>query len=157
MTEKTQVASGEQNLFLKLYKCEQHVMTAPAPYTLYISMLLSPDVFRMIAVIIASPSVVFASLISWHFFRSCRFSGFAYLLGSPVGFVFLELSIILQYLNLIFPNYESLSPVFFWMQFVSQSEVLVLIAISYYFKSKSFDDFCIHDINFVPAPKSTVI
>jgi hypothetical protein len=151
--KKLNVASAAKNLFLKLYKYEQHVMTALDPNMLNPSMLLGPNAFQVIDLIITVPSVVFACLISWHFFRSYRFSGFGYLLGLPVGFVFLALSFLFQYLNLIFSNDQSLYPIFFWIQLASQSEALALIAISYHFKSKSFDNYSIHDINFVPAPK----
>jgi hypothetical protein len=128
-------------------------MTAPDPNMLNPSMLLGPNVFRVIDLIIAVPSVVFACLISWHFFRSYRFSGFGYLLGLPVGFVFLALSFLFQYLNLIFSNDQSLYLVFFWIELAFQSEALALIAVSYHFKSKSLDNYCIHDINFDSSPK----
>src|SRR5919202_5285722 len=129
-------------------------MTAPDPNMLSPSILLGPVVFRVIDLIITVPSVVFACLISWHFFRSYRFSGFGHLLGLPVGFVFLALSFLFQHLNLIFSNDQSLYLIFFWIELASQSEALALIAISYHFKTKSLDNCCcIHDINFVPSPK----
>lgn len=115
--------------------------------------LLGPDVLQLIDLIITVPSVVFACLISWHFFRSYRFSGFGHLLGLPVGFVFLALSFLFQHLNLIFSNDQSLYLIFFWIELASQSEALALIAISYHFKTKSLDNCCIHDINFVSSPK----
>jgi hypothetical protein len=130
-------------------------MTAPDPNMLNPSMLLGPVVFRVIDLIITVPSVVFACLISWHFFRSYRFSGFGYLLGLPVGFVFLALSFLFQHLNLIFSNDPSLYLIFFWIELASQSEALALIAISYHFKSKGLDNYHIDDdINFVPSPKN---
>ena len=125
----------------------------PDPNMLNPSVLFAPDVLQVIDLITTVPSVVFAFVISWHFFRSYRFSGFGYLLGLPVGFVFLALSFLFQHLNLIFSNDQSLYLIFFWIELALQSEALALIAISYHFKSKSLDNYHVHDINFVKLPK----
>src|SRR5919199_5235694 len=130
-------------------------MAAPDPNILNPFILLDPTIFQTISLLITIPSLLFSFIISWHFFRSYRFSGFGYLLGLPVGFVFLALSFLFQHLNLIFSNDPSLYLIFFWIELASQSEALALIAISYHFKSKGLDNYHIDDgINFVPSPKN---
>src|SRR5918911_4950002 len=126
-------------------------MTSPDPNILNLSILLGPDIFHTISLLITLPSILFSSIISWHFFRSYRFSGFGYLLGLPVGFVFLSLSFLFEHLSMVYSNDHSLYPVLFWIQLASQSEALALIALSYRFKSSSTDNRCIHDINFIPS------
>ena len=126
-------------------------MIGPDPNILNQSVLLGPNIFQTISLLVTVPSVLFSSVISWHFFRSYRFSGFGYLLGLPVGFIFLSLSFLFEHLYMIYSNDQLLYRVFFWIQLASQSEALALIALSYRFKSTSTDNDCLHDINFVPS------
>src|ERR687886_774157 len=127
-------------------------MTSPDPSILNLSILLGPDIFHTISLLITLPSILFSSIISWHFFRSYRFSGFGYLLGLPVGFVFLSLSFLFEHLNIIYSTDHSLHPILFWIELASQSEALALIALSYRFKTSTANHY-INDINFVPSAK----
>src|SRR5919206_4647896 len=111
-------------------------MVGQDPHLLILSAILDPSIFHIVSLLITVASILLSFLISWHFFRSYRFSGFGYLLGLPVGFVFLALSFLFQHLNLIFSNDPSLYLIFFWIELASQSEALALIAISYHFKTK---------------------
>src|SRR5919197_6442169 len=126
-------------------------MTAPDPNILNPFILLDPTIFQTISLLITIPSLLFSFIISWHFFRSYRFSGFGYLLGLPVGFIFLALSFLFEHLNLIYSNDPSLYPVFFWIQLALQSEALALIALSYRFKSRDTDSYYVYDFNFLPS------
>jgi hypothetical protein len=126
-------------------------MTTLDPNTLNPFILLDPIIFQTISLLIAVPSLLFSLIISWHFFRSYRFSGFGYLLGLPVGFVFLALSFLFEHLNLIYSNDNSLYPVFFWIQLALQSEALALIALSYLFKGTNTGAHYAYDINFLAS------
>ena len=126
-------------------------MTAPDPNILNPFILLDPTIFQTISLLITIPSLLFSFIISWHFFRSYRFSGFGYLLGLPVGFVFLALSFLFEHLNVIYSNDHSLYPVFFWIQLALQSEALALIALSYRFKDRSTDSPSVYHINFLAS------
>ena len=126
-------------------------MTALDPNILNPFILLDPAIFQTISLLITLPSLLFSLTISWHFFRSYRFSGFGYLLGLPVGFVFLALSFLFEHLNVIYSNDHSLYPVLFWIQLALQSEALALIALSYRFKSTSIDTHYGYDINLVAS------
>ena len=126
-------------------------MTAPDPNILNPFILLDPTIFQTISLLITIPSLLFSFIISWHFFRSYRFSGFGYLLGLPVGFVFLALSFLFEHLNLIYSNDDSLYPVLFWIQLALQSEALALIALSYRFKNRSTDSDYVYHINFLAS------
>jgi hypothetical protein len=128
-------------------------MVGPDPHMLNLTMIMDPDIFHIISLLITAPSIIFSIIISWHFFRSYRFSGFGYLLGLPVGFIFLSLSFLFEHLNIIYSTDHSLYPIFFWIQLALQSEALALIALSYRFKSSSSADHYIHDINFVPSAR----
>ena len=110
-------------------------MTAPDPNILNPFILLDPTIFQTVSLLITIPSLLFSFIISWHFFRSYKFSGFGYLLGLPVGFVFLGLSFLFEHLNVIYSSDHSLYPILFWIQLSLQSEALALIALSYRFKS----------------------
>ena len=55
--------------------------------------LLDPHISHVISLIITIASISLSFIISWHFFESYRFSGFGYLLGLPVGFIFIASSI----------------------------------------------------------------
>src|ERR687886_1999819 len=112
-------------------------MAAPDPNILNPFILLDPTIFQTISLLITIPSLLFSFIISWHFFRSYRFSGFGYLLGLPVGFVFLSLSFLFEHLNIIYSTDHSLYPILFWIQLASQSEALALIALSYRFKTST--------------------
>src|SRR5919204_6379918 len=126
-------------------------MTALDPNILNPFILFDPTIFQTISLLITIPSLLFSFIISWHFFRSYRFSGFGYLLGLPVGFVFLALSFLFEHLNLIYSNDHSLYPVFFWIQLALQSEALALIALSYRFKSTSIDTHYEYEIHLVDS------
>jgi hypothetical protein len=126
-------------------------MTTLDPSMLNPFVLLDPIVFQTISLLITIPSLLFSLIISWHFFRSYRFSGFGYLLGLPVGFVFLALSFLFEHLNLIYSNDNSIYPVFFWIQLALQSEALALIALSYRFKGRNTGGYYAYDINFLPS------
>jgi hypothetical protein len=128
-------------------------MVGPDPHLLILTAIFDPSIFRIISLLITVPSILFSFIISWHFFRSYRFSGFGYLLGLPVGFVFLSLSFLFEHLNIIYSTDHSLHPILFWIQLASQSEALALIALSYRFKSSNTANHYINDINFVPSAK----
>jgi hypothetical protein len=130
-------------------------MVGPDPQMLNLTVILDPSIFHIISLLITVPSILFSCIISWHFFRSYRFSSFGYLLGVPVGFVFLSLSFLFEHLNIIYSTDHSLYPILFWIQLASQSEALALIALSYRFKNSSITNHYIHDINFVPGAKIT--
>src|SRR5919205_791506 len=112
-------------------------MVGADPHMLNLTVILDPGIFHIISLLVTVPCILFSSIISWHFFRSYRFSGFGYLLGLPVGFVFLSLSFLFEHLNIIYSTDHSLYPILFWIQLASQSEALALIALSYRFKSSS--------------------
>jgi hypothetical protein len=120
------------------------------PHLLILNAILDPSIFHIISLLITVASILFSFIISWHFFRSYRFSGFGYLLGLPVGFVFLSLSFLFEHLNIIYSTDHSLHPILFWIQLASQSEALALIALSYRFKTSTANHY-INDINFVPS------
>jgi len=128
-------------------------MIGPDPHMLNLNMIMDHHIFHIISLSITVPSIIFSFIISWHFFRSYRFSGFGYLLGLPVGFVFLSLSFLFEHLNIIYSTDHSLYPILFWIQLALQSEALALIAVSYRFKSSSSADYYIHDIDFVPSAR----
>src|SRR5918911_1431929 len=127
-------------------------MTGADPNILNLSILLGPNIFHTISLLITFSSILFSSIISWHFFRSYRFSGFGYLLGLPVGFVFLSLSFLFEHLNIIYSTDHYLHPILFWIELASQSEALALIALSYRFKTSTANHY-INDINFVRSAK----
>jgi hypothetical protein len=58
--------------------------------------LVSPAVAPALAIVITGVSVSLSLMISRSFFKSYRFSGFGYLLGLPMGFVFLGASFIFE-------------------------------------------------------------
>src|ERR671931_682507 len=126
-------------------------MPAADPNILNPFILLDPTIFQTISLLITIPSLLFSLMISWHFFRSYRFCGFGYLLGLPVGFVFLALSFLFEHLNVLYSNDHSLYPVFFWIQLALQSEALALIALSYRFKSTSIDTHYEYEIHLVDS------
>lgn len=128
-------------------------MVGPDPHMLILTTILEPSIFDIISLLITVPSILFSLIISWHFFRSYRFSGFGYLLGLPVGFVFLSLSFLFEHLDIIYSTDHFLHPILFWIQLASQSEALALIALSYRFKSSSTANHYINDVNFVPSSK----
>jgi hypothetical protein len=138
--------------FSKRAKVKQ-TMVGPDPHLLIPTAILDPGIFHIISLLITVPSILFSFIISWHFFRSYRFSGFGYLLGLPVGFVFLSLSFLFEHLNIIYSTDQSLHAILFWIQLASQSEALALIALSYRFKSSSTAHHYINDINFAPSAK----
>ncbi len=128
-------------------------MVGADPHILNLTVIFDPDILHIISLLVTIPSILFSSIISWHFFRSYRFSGFGYLLGLPVGFVFLSLSFLFEHLNIIYSTDHSLYPILFWIQLASQSEALGLIALSYRFKSSSTADHYLDDINLFPSAK----
>src|ERR671929_621214 len=125
-------------------------MVGQDPHLLILSAILDPSIFHIVSLSITVASILLSFIISWHFFRSYRFSGFGYLLGLPVGFVFLSLSFLFEHLNIIYSANHSLHPILFWIQLASQSEALALIALSYRFKTNTANHY-ITDINFVPS------
>jgi hypothetical protein len=110
-------------------------MTVLDPNILNPFTLLDPHISHLISLIITIASISLSFIISWHFFRSYRFSGFGYLLGLPVGFTFIALSFLFEHLSLIYSNNDLAYPAFFWIQLALQSEALALIALSYRFKN----------------------
>ena len=110
-------------------------MTVLDPNILNPFTLLDPHISHLISLIITIASISLSFIISWHFFRSYRFSGFGYLLGLPVGFIFIASSFLFEHLSLIYSNNDLVYPVFFWIQLALQSEALALIALSYRFKN----------------------
>jgi hypothetical protein len=115
-------------------------MTVLDPNILNPFTLLDPNVSQTISFLITIISVCFSSVISWHFFRSYKFSGFGYLLGLPAGFAFLAFSLVFEHFSLMYSHDDLLYPVFFWIQLALQSEALALIALSYRFKNSSAAD-----------------
>src|SRR5438105_9824722 len=97
--------------------------------------LLEPWMSLTTSLIVTVVSISLSLVISWHFFKSYRFSGFGYLLGLPVGFVLLAISFASQHLSLAYQNDPVLHPVFFWAQILLESEGFALIAVSYQFKN----------------------
>src|SRR5919202_6965522 len=126
-------------------------MVGQDPHLLILSAILDPSIFHIVSLLITVASILLSFIISWHFFRSYRFSGFGYLLGLPVGFVFLALSFLFEHLNVIYSNDRSLYPIFFWIQLALQSEALALIALSYRFKDRSTDSPYVYHINFLAS------
>ncbi|HVX03415.1 MAG TPA: hypothetical protein VHA09_09710 [Nitrososphaera sp.] len=97
--------------------------------------LLDPAVTPFASAVFTTASVALSLVISWYFFRSYRFAGFGYLLGLPVGFVFLATSFAFEQAGFAYNADPLLYPAFFWLQLALQSEAIALIAISYYFKN----------------------
>jgi hypothetical protein len=114
-------------------------MTVLDPNILNPFTLLDQSIALILSLLATVVSISLSFVISWHFFRSYRLSGFGYLLGLPVGFVAIAISFVFEHLSLIYANDSSWYPVFFWIQLTLQSEALVLIALSYRFKNRSAD------------------
>jgi hypothetical protein len=112
---------------------------------------IDPNILNSFALVnptIASPLSLFATIVStslsfviaWYFLKSYRFTGFGYLLGLPVGFIFIAISFIFQHLNLVYSQDPVLNPAFFWVQLILQSEGFALIAASYQLKNAGRPD-----------------
>ncbi len=114
-------------------------MTVLDPAILNPFMLLDPSIALPLTFLVTIASLSISFVISWHFFRSYRFSRFGYLLGLPIGFAVIAISFVFEQLGLIYANDNSRYPVFFWIQLTLQSEALVLIALSYRFKTRCSD------------------
>jgi hypothetical protein len=101
--------------------------------------LLNPAVAPALTGAITAASVLLSLVISRYFFKSFRFSGFGYLLGLPVGFVFLGTSFVFEFGSLMYRSDPLLYPALFWIQLTLQSEAFALIALSYYYKNADGD------------------
>jgi hypothetical protein len=116
-------------------------MTVLDPNILNPFTLLDPSIAQTVSLSGTIVSFSLSLVISWHFFRSYKFSGLGYLLGLPIGFATIAISFVLENLSLIYANDDVLYPVFFWIQLTLQSEALALIALSYRFKNRSAADY----------------
>ena len=117
-------------------------MTVLDPSMLNPFTLLDPSIASTLSLLLTIASISLSFVISWHFFRLYRLSGFGYLLGLPIGFAAISISFLFEHLSLIYANDNSWYHVFFWVQLTLQSEALALIALSYRYKNRSdgYDD-----------------
>ncbi len=115
-------------------------MTLHDPNMLNPYVLLDPHFSATACLIISIISAFLAFVISWSFYRSYRFSGFGHLLGLPTGFILLGTSFLFHYLSLNYRFNDFLYPELFWIQLILQSNGLALIAISYRFKVRNYNN-----------------
>jgi hypothetical protein len=87
----------------------------------------------------AVPSVILATALSYLFFKAYRLQRSVFLLGLPVGFLFLAVSNV--FLGFFIANYGgfAISPTFLWTRLVTQTIGFAFIVFSYAFSNTAID------------------